>query len=228
MPDSEDRRDDEIVGRRLELERLGRLRSLNSAQRAELEELRCRELDERETRRGEQLEARIHDLFEAALEPSRREKEEAHCQEIRRAVRKSKLEQLERSHGLDSAGQAELDELRATYQAEAEEIRTRVDAIREAHGYPPVHDGTVHTSSAHGEAAPGRDSSRKPGQKLRALREECGWTVEGLAAEIGLDKSNVQDHLTGRTKPRASTLRAYSDAFTKALKRTVAISDCED
>ncbi len=44
------------------------------------------------------------------------------------------------------------------------------------------------------------------GQRLRELRNKKGWSVRGLAREMGVSKSTVSDVELGRRKPTANYL----------------------
>ena len=44
------------------------------------------------------------------------------------------------------------------------------------------------------------------GQRLRELRNKKGWSVRGLAREMGVSKSSVSDVEVGRRKPSANYL----------------------
>jgi|HubBroStandDraft_6_1064221.scaffolds.fasta_scaffold04816_8 DNA-binding transcriptional regulator YiaG len=75
-----------------------------------------------------------------------------------------------------------------------------------------------------------RKRKRKPSvpketiaEQIQRLRKECNLTVEQLAALVGLDVRNVSRHVSGRTKPRLSSLAAYERVFSKALDRKVTI-----
>jgi hypothetical protein len=58
---------------------------------------------------------------------------------------------------------------------------------------------------------------RTLGQKLDKYRLECGWSVEELAAKVGLDRSSTQRHLSDQVKPRPQHLRKYATAFSNEL-----------
>jgi DNA-binding XRE family transcriptional regulator len=62
------------------------------------------------------------------------------------------------------------------------------------------------------------------GKQLAALRKEAHWTVQELAENVGIDRTNVQDHESGKSKPRRKNLRAYEEVFTKALNRTISLT----
>jgi hypothetical protein len=60
--------------------------------------------------------------------------------------------------------------------------------------------------------------------QINRLREECRWTVETLAERLRLDARSVERHLAGKTKPRLAHVGTYEPVFSKALGRTVVIS----
>jgi hypothetical protein len=59
------------------------------------------------------------------------------------------------------------------------------------------------------------------GKQLEALRKEARWTVEQLAENVQLDRSSVQDHLSGKTTPRRTNLLQYEAKFSARLNRPV-------
>lgn len=60
--------------------------------------------------------------------------------------------------------------------------------------------------------------------QLDHLRLEAHWTVEHLAERVGLNKSNVLDHLGGKTTPRRDNLSKYEDVFSAILNRPVKLN----
>lgn len=58
------------------------------------------------------------------------------------------------------------------------------------------------------------------GSQIRDLMNEARLTKEQLAEGIGIQERNVYRHLAG-TPPRAKTLAAYEEFFSKRLKRSV-------
>jgi len=60
-------------------------------------------------------------------------------------------------------------------------------------------------------------------EKIKRLREESGWTVEELAAQIRKDPTTVFRHLSGRMIPGSRTISAYERVFSKRLKRQILI-----
>jgi DNA-binding XRE family transcriptional regulator len=62
-------------------------------------------------------------------------------------------------------------------------------------------------------------------QQLTALRKEAKWTVDELAEEVDVDKTNVLDHLSGKTKPRRRNRRKYEEVFSAKLGRPVKLDD---
>ena len=66
-------------------------------------------------------------------------------------------------------------------------------------------------------AADGRDFPTTLAANLDLLRSLAGLSFDGMADLIGLDKTNVTDHVVKGTKPRPSTLRAYVLVFNEQL-----------
>jgi ribosome-binding protein aMBF1 (putative translation factor) len=60
--------------------------------------------------------------------------------------------------------------------------------------------------------------------QIQRLRIESKWTIERLAAKVGLDESTVKRHLAGKQTPHLSTISLYEQAFSKALKKEVVIN----
>jgi hypothetical protein len=63
-------------------------------------------------------------------------------------------------------------------------------------------------------------SSEEVGSQIRDLMNEARLTKEALAEGIGIQERNVYRHLAG-TPPRAKTIAAYEEFFSKKLKRSV-------
>ena len=60
-------------------------------------------------------------------------------------------------------------------------------------------------------------------KQLTALRVEARWTVDELAQKVELDRTSVQDHLSGKVIPRLSALKKYETVFSAELNREVKI-----
>ena len=51
------------------------------------------------------------------------------------------------------------------------------------------------------------------GRNVARLRKNRGWSIEDLARKLGLDRSNVQRHESGKTRPHPTTQKKYADAL---------------
>ena len=58
---------------------------------------------------------------------------------------------------------------------------------------------------------------RKLAFRLKALREERGWTQETFADHIGMDRSSYAGTECGLHNPKLSTLKKYADGFGMSL-----------
>ncbi len=65
------------------------------------------------------------------------------------------------------------------------------------------------------------------GQNIDRLRRECGWSFDELEKQTGLEKKLILSHVNSSRMPRPSTLKLYADAFTRALRRPVTVTDLE-
>jgi DNA-binding XRE family transcriptional regulator len=63
------------------------------------------------------------------------------------------------------------------------------------------------------------------GKRLTALRREAGWSLEDMAAKVGVAKSTLVEASHGRTRLHNRNLQAIADAFTKQLNRPVTVRD---
>ena len=64
-------------------------------------------------------------------------------------------------------------------------------------------------------------------RNIERFRQECGWTVDALAEKVRVDRTSVLDHLNKGVRPRPGLLKAYADAFSDALGRTITIADLD-
>jgi hypothetical protein len=64
----------------------------------------------------------------------------------------------------------------------------------------------------------------KLGKVLGALLKETRWPLDELAEQVGLDRTNVQDHLDGKSKPRERNLLKYEEVFGARLNRVVTLA----
>lgn len=65
------------------------------------------------------------------------------------------------------------------------------------------------------------------GRNIERLRKACGWSYDDLARESDVDKKGILRHVNGGKTAYPKTLKAYADAFSKALGRTVEVEDLE-
>ncbi len=63
------------------------------------------------------------------------------------------------------------------------------------------------------------------GERIDALRNECGWSFDKLAAKTGFDKKLVLGHIKKGKGATLRTLKMYADAFSKELKRIISVAD---
>lgn len=63
------------------------------------------------------------------------------------------------------------------------------------------------------------------GDKILQLKAECGWSFDELASKTGLDKKLILGHVNKGKNPYPRTLKLYADAFSKALNRSITVSD---
>ena len=64
-------------------------------------------------------------------------------------------------------------------------------------------------------------------RNINKLRKECGWSIDQLAKETGIDKKSILSHLNKGTRPIPRILKEYAQAFSKALNRTIIAPDLE-
>ena len=78
------------------------------------------------------------------------------------------------------------------------------------------------------ERGAGATRERSPlGRNIDMYRTRCGWTFEDLAATVGIGKNAVNTHINHGIQPQAGTLKAYADAFSKALGGTITVEDLQ-
>src|SRR5260370_24062192 len=78
--------------------------------------------------------------------------------------------------------------------------------------------------SASGQPGPNVTDITPLDQNIDGLRRECGWSIDELSNETGLDKKLILRHLQGKgAYPR--TIKTDADAFTKKLGRTISVAD---
>lgn len=60
------------------------------------------------------------------------------------------------------------------------------------------------------------------GKRLRQIREDRGLTVVEMAALTGIPQPTLEQHLAGRSAPRAAALKVLSDALFVSIDWIVA------
>ncbi|HXS99014.1 MAG TPA: hypothetical protein VN736_30675 [Candidatus Limnocylindrales bacterium] len=66
---------------------------------------------------------------------------------------------------------------------------------------------------------------KQKGNKICELRDECGWSVDELVQNSGIDKKSILDHLSNRSGMNPSTAKKYADAFSAKLGRRITVGD---
>lgn len=74
-------------------------------------------------------------------------------------------------------------------------------------------------------AQPRRDYKTALGRNIDRLRNECGWSLDNLAAMTGLDKKLIIGHVNKGKGANPDTVKKYADAFNEKLKSTVTVED---
>lgn len=65
------------------------------------------------------------------------------------------------------------------------------------------------------------------GGNIDKLRKECGWSLDKLAEETGIDKKLILSHVNKGARPIPRILKEYAEAFSKALGRRITAPDLE-
>jgi len=65
------------------------------------------------------------------------------------------------------------------------------------------------------------------GRNIDTLRKECGWSLDKLAKETGIDKKLILSHVNKGARPIPRILKEYAQAFSKALGRSIIAPDLE-
>src|SRR5207249_6481944 len=84
----------------------------------------------------------------------------------------------------------------------------------------------VKEPSARTEAVPSATPKDRPliAHALDQYRQDCGWTIDDLAAAVDLDRSVIASHTTGAKAPRLENLQRYAELFSKQLGLPVTIA----
>ena len=65
------------------------------------------------------------------------------------------------------------------------------------------------------------------GPNIDRLRKECGWSLDQLAKETGIDKKSVLSHVNKGVRPIPRILMEYAQAFSRALGRKITAPELE-
>jgi hypothetical protein len=65
------------------------------------------------------------------------------------------------------------------------------------------------------------------GRNIDTLRKECGWSLDKLARETGIDKKSILSHVNKGVRPIPRLLAEYAQAFSKTLGRKITAPDLE-
>jgi hypothetical protein len=113
--------------------------------------------------------------------------------------------------------------LRAVAELERELERLEREAGSEASALLADRDGSAKSAeseSTNGDTAIGRNIER--------LRTECGWSLDKLAEETGIDKKSILSHLNKGVIPIPRILKEYAQAFTRELGRPITAPDLKN
>jgi DNA-binding XRE family transcriptional regulator len=83
-------------------------------------------------------------------------------------------------------------------------------------------------NSAQGVESRSTNGATTIGRNIDTLRKECGWSLDKLAKETGIDKKSILSHVNKGVRPIPRILREYAQAFSKALERKIIAPDLEE
>jgi DNA-binding XRE family transcriptional regulator len=63
------------------------------------------------------------------------------------------------------------------------------------------------------------------GDRIKKLRNDCGWGLDELVEKVHLHRTSVVKHQAGQVRPSPKNLLEYAAAFSKALGRTITVVD---
>jgi hypothetical protein len=72
-----------------------------------------------------------------------------------------------------------------------------------------------------------KDGATAIGRNITMLRMECGWSLDHLASQTGIDKKSILSHVNKGVRPIPRILKEYADAFSKKLGRKITAPDLE-
>ena len=89
-----------------------------------------------------------------------------------------------------------------------------------------IGDETFDAQGGNFKSGTRKTSNDCPWKKFKKLKKECGWSYDKLGIMTDTDPSLVKGHVKGKGyTPRK--LKAYADAFSKELGRTISPTDLE-
>lgn len=70
-------------------------------------------------------------------------------------------------------------------------------------------------------------TSRTAGN-INMFRKDCGWSLQELANQTGIDKKSIISHIRKGVKPTPRLLKEYAQAFSKGLNQPITPSKLEE
>jgi len=70
-------------------------------------------------------------------------------------------------------------------------------------------------------------TSRTAGN-IDMFRKDCGWSLQELANQTGIDKKSIISHIKKGVKPTPRLLKEYAQAFSKGLNQPITPSKLEE
>jgi DNA-binding XRE family transcriptional regulator len=83
----------------------------------------------------------------------------------------------------------------------------------------------IESEQAPAHEANGRSYPNAFARNINSLRLKCGWSMEKLAEEAGIQKTTVNAHINKGSLPHPKTLKAYADCFSDALAEKISVAD---
>jgi hypothetical protein len=81
--------------------------------------------------------------------------------------------------------------------------------------------------TGHGVKGKPANEATAIGRNIDRLRKECGWSLDQLVKESGIDKKLILSHVNKGARPTPRILKEYAQTFSKALGRTITAPDLE-
>lgn len=72
------------------------------------------------------------------------------------------------------------------------------------------------------------DGATVIGRNIDRLRNECGWSLDELGKQTGIDKKSILSHVNKGVKPIPRIRKEYAQAFSKALGRRIIAPDLKE